>query len=218
MNIQTATYRFHGWQLFSLIAALVLVMTALILALNPDLAEGTRSAIRATARTSFALFLAAFTASAFAVLIPSPLTQSLVRERRFIGLAFAFSHLVHAILIIAYGQLNPEFWPGRTTIGNIPGSVGYAFIILMALTSFKSTSRMLGKKAWKGLHVTGIWFIAAVFTYSNFKRIPMSAWYVLPFGIIFSAVVVRILGKLAQATKRSQAIQRRRAQDSAMVS
>jgi DMSO/TMAO reductase YedYZ heme-binding membrane subunit len=201
--MMTQIPRYHGWSLFGLLSLLVLVMTGLILLLNPDLVEATRSAIRATARTSFALFLAAFTASAFAVLVPSPFTRSLVRERRFIGLAFAFSHLVHALLIYSYGQLNPEFWPGRTTVGNIPGSVGYLFILLMALTSFKTTARLIGPKPWKALHVSGMWVLAAVFTYSNFKRIPMSGWYVLPFGLMFSAIVVRLLGKIALKYKRS---------------
>lgn len=200
MNAQLS--RFHGWSLFSLLSLLVLLMTALILALNPDLVEATRSAIRATARTSFALFLAAFTASAFAVLVPSSFSKTLVRERRFIGLAFAFSHLVHALLIYTYGQLNPEFWPGRTTVGNIPGSVGYLFIVLMTLTSFQATTRLIGRRAWKTIHVSGMWVLAAVFTYSNFKRIPLSAWYVVPFGIMCAAIAIRLIGKLARLQKR----------------
>jgi DMSO/TMAO reductase YedYZ heme-binding membrane subunit len=200
-------FRYQGWSLFSLLAALVLLMTVLILIINPDLAEGVRSAIRATARSSFVLFLLAFTASAFAVLVPSPLSKSLVRERRFIGLAFAFSHLIHAVLIYWYGQLNTEFWPGRTTLGNVPGTVGYVFVLLLALTSFKSTTRMIGATAWKRLHTTGMWVLAAIFAYSNFKRIPMSDWYVLPFGLICAATAVRLVGKLAQANKR-QSLQR----------
>ncbi|KHK66762.1 ferric reductase-like transmembrane domain-containing protein [Pseudomonas frederiksbergensis] len=205
MPTATATppaFRYQGWSLFNLIAALVLLMTALILIINPDLTEGVRSAIRATARSSFVLFLLAFTASAFAVLVPSPLSKSLVRERRFIGLAFAFSHLVHALLIYWYGQLNTEFWPGRTTLGNVPGTVGYVFILLLALTSFKSTTRLIGTTAWKRLHTTGMWVVAAIFAYSNFKRIPMSDWYVLPFGLICAATAIRLVGKLAQANKR----------------
>jgi methionine sulfoxide reductase heme-binding subunit len=210
MSTTTATppaFRYQGWSLFRLLAALVLLMTVMILIINPDLTEGVRSAIRATARSSFVLFLLAFTASAFAVLVPSPLSKSLVRERRFIGLAFAFSHLVHAVLIYWYGQLNTEFWPGRTTLGNVPGTVGYVFVLLLALTSFKSTTRMIGATAWKRLHTTGMWVLAAIFAYSNFKRIPMSDWYVLPFGLICAATAVRLVGKLAQANKR-QSLQR----------
>jgi DMSO/TMAO reductase YedYZ heme-binding membrane subunit len=200
-------FRYQGWSLFSLLAALVLLMTVMVLIINPDLTEGVRSAIRATARSSFALFLLAFTASAFAVLVPSPLSKSLVRERRFIGLAFAFSHLIHAVLIYWYGQLNTEFWPGRTALGNVPGTVGYVFVLLLALTSFKSTTRLIGATAWKRLHTVGMWVLAAIFAYSNFKRIPMSDWYVLPFGLICAATAIRLMGKLAQANKR-QSLQR----------
>lgn len=200
MNIQSN--RFRGWHLFGLTAALVTVMSATAIALQPDLVEGLRSAIRATARSSFVLFLIAFTASAFAVLVPSPLSKALVRERRFIGLAFAFSHLVHAVLIYAYGQLNTAFWPARSFVDNIPGTSAYLFILLMALTSFKAPARLLGPKAWKTLHVTGMWVIVAVFAFSNFKRIPMSAWYVVPFGLIWAAVAIRLVGKLATANKR----------------
>ena len=210
MSTTTATppaFRYQGWSLFRLLAALVLLMTVMILIINPDLTEGVRSAIRATARSSFALFLLAFTASAFAVLVPSPLSKSLVRERRFIGLAFAFSHLIHAVLIYWYGQLNTEFWPGRTALGNVPGTVGYVFVLLLALTSFKSTTRLIGATAWKRLHTTGMWVLAAIFAYSNFKRIPMSDWYVLPFGLICAATAIRLMGKLAQANKR-QSLQR----------
>lgn len=46
----------------------------------------------------------------------------------------------------------------------------------------------------------------------------MSAWYVLPFGIIFSAVVIRIVEKLAQATKRSPSKQRQSTQEPAVAS
>ncbi|MCQ2028937.1 hypothetical protein EA797_14310 [Stutzerimonas zhaodongensis] len=205
MNIQSNSFR--SWQLFGLIAALVAVMSATAIAVQPDLIEGLRSAIRFTARSSFVLFLIAFTASAFAVLVPSPISKALVRERRFIGLAFAFSHLVHAVLIYAYGQLNTEFWPARTVANNIPGGTAYAFILLMALTSFKGPARLLGPKAWKALHVTGMWIIVAVFAFSNFKRIAMSDWYVLPFGLICAAVAVRLVGKLAIANKRSHARQ-----------
>ena len=81
------------------------------------------------------------------------------------------------------------------------------FILLLALTSFKSTTRLIGAKAWKRLHVSGMWVLAAIFAYSNFKRIPMSAWYVLPFGLTCAAIAIRLVGTLAQANKRRQPLQ-----------
>ncbi|EPQ8855584.1 TPA: ferric reductase-like transmembrane domain-containing protein, partial [Pseudomonas aeruginosa] len=181
----------------------VLCMTALVLALQAQPVEGLRSAIRATARSSFALFLAAFLASSLATLVPGPGTRALLRERRYLGLAFAFSHAVHALLILAYWKLFPEtFWSGRSVAANIPGSIGYLFILLLTLTSFRTPARLLGPRAWKALHSTGTWVLAGIFCLSFFKRIPMGGWYVLAFATIFSAIVLKLTAKLAVRLRR----------------
>ncbi len=141
MTVPTSQSAWHGWRLFAVLAVAVLCMTALVLALQAQPVEGLRSAIRATARSSFALFLAAFLASSLATLVPGPGTRALLRERRYLGLAFAFSHAVHALLILAYWKLFPEtFWSGRSVAANIPGSIGYLFILLLTLTSFRTPS------------------------------------------------------------------------------
>ncbi|MGC3194729.1 hypothetical protein ACPTGE_30865, partial [Pseudomonas aeruginosa] len=79
--------------------------------------------IRATARCCFALFLAAFLASSLATLVPGPGSRALLRERRYLGLAVAFSHAVHALLILGYWKLFPQtFWSGRSVAAIKPGS------------------------------------------------------------------------------------------------
>lgn len=200
------TTRIGGWKLFGLLASLVLAMAALILALNDDPAEAMRSVIRATARSSFVLFLAAFVASSLATLVPNGFTRGLVRERRYIGLSFAFSHLVHLGAIFSYGALNPQFWPSRGGLTNLPGTIGYLVIALLTVTSFHAVSKRLSPTAWKRLHTAGMWTIALIFGLSFYKRIPtMSALYALPFALLCAAVAVRWVGKWAQANKRRQA-------------
>ena len=197
--------RFTGWKVFWAISTLVVAMAVVILLLHQDLAEGLRAVIRATARTSFLLFLTAFVASSMAILVPAGFTQKLLKERRYLGLSFAFSHLVHLMAIVTYGVINPEFWPGRSALTNAPGTLGYTFILLMSATSFRAISRHMTGTAWKRLHTTGMWVIAAVFAYSFFKRIPtMGAYYAIPFGILCAAIAVRLIGKWAQGTKRKQ--------------
>ena len=122
---------------------------------------------------------------------------------RYLGLAFAFSHAVHALLILAYWKLFPEtFWSGRSVAANIPGSIGYLFILLLTLTSFRTPARLLGPRAWKALHSTGTWVLAGIFCLSFFKRIPMGGWYVLAFATIFSAIVLKLTAKLAVRLRR----------------
>lgn len=204
MNRPAEPARLHGWRLFSLLSLLVLVVTALALWSQPQWVEALRSSIRVTARTSFALFLATFLASSLAALVPTDFTRGLLRERRFLGLAFAFSHAVHAVLIILYVKFFPEtFWSGRSVAANIPGSVGYVFIVLLTITSFPYAVKLLGARAWKTLHSTGTWVIAGVFWLSFYKRLPMGSWYPLGFGLIFSAIAFKLLAKLAVRLRRS---------------
>ncbi|MFV3371913.1 hypothetical protein ACNFH5_27400 [Pseudomonas sp. NY15435] len=204
MNHPTQPARLHGWRLFSLLSLLVLIVAALALWSQPQWVEALRSSIRVTARTSFALFLATFLASSLAALVPSDFTRGLLRERRFLGLAFAFSHAVHAVLIILYVKFFPEtFWHGRSAAANIPGSIGYLFITLLAITSFPYAVKLLGARVWKGLHSSGTWVIAGVFLLSFYKRLPMGSWYPLGFGLIFSAIAFKLIAKLAVRLRRS---------------
>lgn len=204
MHLHAQPASLHGWRLFSVLSVSVLIITALALMAQSPLVEALRSAIRVTARTSFLLFLATFLASSLATLVPSAFTRGLLRERRFLGLAFAFSHAVHAVLIIVYANSFPDtFWQGRTAVTNIPGSVGYFFIILLTLTSFPAAVRLLGARTWKALHSTGTWVIAGVFVLSFYKRTPMGSWYPLAFALIFSAIVFKLTAKLATHLRRS---------------
>jgi methionine sulfoxide reductase heme-binding subunit len=192
-----------GWKLFWLLAAIVLALSAAILALHPDRVEATRLVIRVTAYTSFVPFLAAFLATPLATLVPNGFTRGLLRERRYLGLSFAFSHLVHLAAIVAYGGLNPEFWPSRSALTNTPGTIGYVFIALLAATSFRVFSRHISATAWKRLHTVGVWVIAIVYGLSFLKRIPtVSTLYAIPFAIFCAAVVVRLVGKRLQGKKR----------------
>ncbi|HCV37703.1 MAG TPA: hypothetical protein DGQ94_03035 [Pseudomonas sp.] len=187
-----------GWKLFTALAGLTVFMTAVVLLSYPPGAEGLRSAIRATARSSFALFLLAFLASSMVTLLPGNGSRWLLRERRYVGLAFAFSHTVHGLLIYRYAQQFPElFWAGRTVTSSLPGSIGYVFLLLLTLTSFKAPMRLLGGRTWKTLHSTGMWVLAGVFCLSFYKRIPMGGWYPLAFALMFSAIVLKLTAKLA---------------------
>ena len=193
-----------GWKLFAALAGLTLCMTAAVLLSYPPGADGLRSAIRATARSSFALFLLAFLASSLVTFLPGSGSRRLLRERRYVGLAFAFSHTVHGLLIYRYAQQFPElFWAGRTVTTSLPGSIGYLFLLLLTLTSFKAPIRLLGGRAWKALHSTGMWVLAGVFCLSFYKRIPMGGWYPLAFALMFSAMALKLTAKLAQQQRRT---------------
>jgi methionine sulfoxide reductase heme-binding subunit len=190
------------WKLFGVLAAMAALVTVAACALAPGPVQSLQYAVRATARTSFILFLAAFLASSLAKLVPSALTMAMLRERRYIGLSFAFSHLLHAAVLIAYVRIAPEaFWAGRTPATNIPGSIGYLLILLLAVTSFTTPARLIGPRNWKWLHRTGVWFIAIIFAGSFLTRVHQHAVYVVPGLIMIAAMLLRLATRFANVQR-----------------
>ncbi|HEX8062443.1 MAG TPA: hypothetical protein VF535_04430, partial [Allosphingosinicella sp.] len=127
----TATTRpgFEAWRLLRILMIATLAATAAAWLLWGGGVEGARAAIRLTARISLLLFLAAFLASPLHRLAAGRLTSWLRRNRRYFGLGFAWSHLVHLVFIILFWRLDaPAFVEGRTPGSYVPGTIGYLFI------------------------------------------------------------------------------------------
>ena len=156
--------------------------------------DGYRMVIRATARTSLVLFLAAFAASAAVKLWPGALTRWLRRNRRQLGLGFAMSHFIHALAIIALWKTDPGvFWVLTNPKSIVTGGTAYLFIALLAATSFDRMVKTLGLKAWARLHWWGVWIVALSFIFTNGKRIPLSGWYALPVALVVAVIVLRVV-------------------------
>lgn len=183
----------EGWRLFWLLS-LALAATALVLLSAAGWGtEGYRLVIRATARTSLLLFLAAFAASAAARLWPGAFTHWLRRNRRQFGLSFAMSHLIHAFAIVALWRTDPAiFWTLTNRVTIAAGGAAYLFIAALAATSFDAMVRRLGPTAWGWLHRIGGWFIAISFINANGKRIPLNALYALPVALVLAVIVLRV--------------------------
>jgi methionine sulfoxide reductase heme-binding subunit len=199
--------QFEGWRLFGLAMTVVTALSAILLVVNGLAVGGVHLVVRATAWTSFALFVLAFSAAAMATLLPNGFSHWQRRNRRFLGLSFAFSHLVHAVAIMAYVRMAPDlFWQDRTPLGNIPGLVGYVFIALMAATSFDATARFVGPRLWKLIHSIGIWVIWFDFVAASAKRIPQSSGYAVPVAIALAALGLRAVAAWHRRKKAANAV------------
>ena len=186
----------NGWRLTGFITALLIIIAVIITIISPTPVEAARMVIRMTARTSLALFLLAFTASALTRLSPSRFTYWLRANRRYIGVSFASSHAIHAIAITTLAKLDPILFQSLTNIGSfIGGGITYLFIILMTFTSFDRTTAMVGPKTWRIIHTAGIWFLWISFTLNFGKRIPQNPLYWIPVGLLFAALAVRIIAR-----------------------
>ncbi len=184
----------EGWGLFwTLTCALAAMSLGFLFAIGWD-TEGFRMVIRATARTSLVLFLAAFAASAVVKLWPGPFTRWLRRNRRQLGLGFAMSHFIHALAIIALWKTDPgTFWVLTNPKSIATGGTAYVFIALLAASSFDRMVKALGPKLWGRLHWWGVWAVAVSFIFTNGKRIPVSPWYALPVVLVIAVIVLRVV-------------------------
>ena len=150
-------------------------------------------ALRATARISLGLFLAAFVASSVNRLWRTRASKWLLRNRRNLGVAFAVSHFIHFGFIAARALTQTSaFWETRVPSSLIPGATAYLFIVAMFITSFRRPTKWLGRTKWKILHKTGVYVIFAIFvgaTAPNLEGNPI-AWVSL--ALLAAALLLRI--------------------------
>lgn len=182
-----------GWPLLGALAA-ILTIAALAAFASTGGSEGIRMAIRLTARTSLALFLLAFNASAIFRIRPNPWTRWQLRNRRQLGLGFAVSHLLHAIAIIALAVTDPKLFAelgGSSML--VAGGSAYLVIAAMAATSFDRTAALIGAVAWRRLHLFGAWYIWLSFmvTFGKRAQLDMAYW---PFiAALLGAAALRLI-------------------------
>jgi sulfoxide reductase heme-binding subunit YedZ len=186
----------EGWGFVALASGLLLAMTMLLLATTGFDAEGARVVIRATARTSVVLFGAAFAASSLVTLWKSDATRWMIRNRRYLGLSFGTSHIIHYIAVMALMLLDPERFFAEE------GSLGfdkYIPVVVLALqlaTSFDRTAAWVGPKPWRWLHVLGSYMFCFVFIQSFGSRIGQGSLYVLFTLIAVTPLLVRVAAAL----------------------
>jgi sulfoxide reductase heme-binding subunit YedZ len=160
---------FGGPRLVGIASLLLLAMSVLILELAGTGEAGLRMLVRATARTSLALFGAAFAASSLRILWRTPATGWLLRQRRYLGLSFAVSHALHALAIGALALvLGDAFEVSGATV--IFGGGAYGMIALMAATSSDRAVAWLGRRRWHRLHRVGVYWIWFIFANSYTAR------------------------------------------------
>lgn len=194
----------NGWGLTGLIAVLLLLLSGGAVLAAPDPVHQARWVIQLTAWTSLLLFGLAFTASSLVRLLPSPTTRWLRRQRRYLGVSFAVSHLIHLVCILALMNLDYVLFlqlTNRMTV--VAGGGAYVMILLMTLTSFDWMVALLGPKAWGWLHLIGGWYVWMAFTVSMGKRVGQGPVYWLGLGIALAILVIRVLGRSGRLTGKA---------------
>ena len=183
----------NGWSLTGVLTLAVVLMAFAIAAAHGFDVEGVAAVIRATARTSLLLFCLAFSAAALLSFAPNPWTRWQYRNRRYLGVAFAASHGVHAVAIASLALVSAsQFRDAVTPPMLIFGGLGYAFIVLMVATSFDRTARLIGQRAWRVLHWTGANYIWLIFLNGFASRVGMRPLYWVPITLLVAVMLLRV--------------------------
>jgi methionine sulfoxide reductase heme-binding subunit len=194
-----STSAWEGWSIVGAVAIGLILLVSIQAMTTTAPVEGVRGIIRATARSSFALFALAFTASAAFYFWPNTWTRWQLRNRRHLGVSFALSHGVHLLAILALGRIAPaELAAEADAVTWIFGGLAYVFIALMTATSFNSTARLISPRAWLILHTVGAYYIWIIFANSYLSRavlipgyIPVATLVVFILGLRVAALVSR---------------------------
>jgi hypothetical protein len=190
----------NGWPLFGLLAA---VETALFAGAWTGFGgdePGLRALTRFTVRISFLVFAVVYAAAPLQILLPSLTTRWISRNRRYLGVAFAWAHGLHALAIALLAhRVGNEFAPRPVSL--IGGGYVYLLVVCMAATSFDRTARWLGPGRWALLHRLGLhtlWLDFAVSWTSAALRASSPVY--LPFALTAWGVAgLRLTAHLARS-------------------
>ncbi|WP_427161976.1 hypothetical protein ACQFX9_10670 [Aliinostoc sp. HNIBRCY26] len=183
-------FSWQGWNIVGFTTlAIGAILTVIFLFQGIDEA-GMRMAIRATARTSCILFVAAFVAAALHRIWSNTYTAWLLKNRRYFGLSMAVSHTYHAIawtgLWFVTSGHSPQF--------GVPAILGYVFLVAMTLTSFRRLANLLSQRVWQILHTTGMYYFWLAFTVEFGLKLTQSPLIYLPFfSLLVLAMLLRFL-------------------------
>lgn len=197
---------FDGWRLFALLALTLLALSIWIAGMRQFEVDGVRMVIRFTARTSLLFFCLAFSAAALALLWPNAWTRWLRRNRRYLGVTFAASHVIHAVAIACFAVMDPAGYAAATSIASyIFGGIGYAVLTAMTATSFDRTAAAIGAHAWRRLYLIGGYYLLFQFMVSFGKRIPdmpLYALFLIPLVVVFALRMIAMAPR-ARTTVRT---------------
>lgn len=207
MQQRSPTGALNGWPIVGLAAIAILASVGAAIAITPDSGEAAARVVRLTARTSIALFLAAFTAAALWRLWPNAWTRWQRQNRRYLGVSFAVSHGVHLVAIFWLQHVRPvEFAQSVNAITWIGGGLAYGFIAAMTATSFDRTAQLIGPRAWKILHTTGSYYIWLIFANSYIGRALAMPEYIPAAALVLLALGLRIAARVARSRTAQPAV------------
>jgi len=161
----------NGKYLVLLSSLIVLIVTSLLIFTSADLVFGLRLGISFTAQYSLALFSIGFIATSLQLFPKNQLTMWIRKNRRYLGLSFATSHLVHGLIIFVLYLMDPDLFQQIVSpLSKVFGGIGFFAIFILAMTSSDYAIKKIGFQRWKNIHRFGVYYIWFIFLASYLPR------------------------------------------------
>lgn len=154
----------NNWNLYFLIALPIsLVMVTAILQTELSSGPAVSSMIQLSVRMAVPFIFLAFAASSLNFVLPSLFSRWLLRNRKIMGLCFATAMAWQGYFILWLVTIHRDYYVEEVYALSdaVEGVVGYSFLILMTLTSFKFARSRISPQNWKLLHNAGIYWLWA---------------------------------------------------------
>lgn len=195
----------RNWTVFFGAIAVTGLTGAAFLAVAGVSDENLRVALRVSARAAFIVLLLVFVARPLQQMFRTPFTARLLRNRRLLGIAFTGIHTAHLGLIIYRARVIDSY--DFTIAANLPGALTYTVILLMFVTSFNATAKLLGPRNWRVLHKLGLYWLFVAFTQTqlpdSIDHLDGVNWAMLV--LIAAALVTRLTAYFAQRQRSASA-------------
>lgn len=158
------TSAINGWKLFWLVTAPISIGMVIAMATaNLSTGADVSAMVQLSVRCAVPLLFLVFAASSIQRLFPGPFGRWLLRNRKYLGLAFAAAMAWQALFILWLVIGYTEYYVSEVYVlrDAIEGVVGYTFLLAMTVTSFQRTRKLLQPRQWRLLHLSGIYFLWA---------------------------------------------------------
>lgn len=187
--------------------AVASLVTWIVVTSDAGFEATTRSVVIWTARSSFVWFTLVYVARPAHQLWRSAFTKFLLAERKWIGLGFAVSHLVHLGAIIAFASPDFGAFMRKQPPSNLIAAATFLLLFAMAITSIDSVKKKMSSRAWKRLHRTGIHFAWISFAGTYTTAIAAHPAYAFPAAIALGIGGIRLAAwfRLRARSNRSPA-------------
>ena len=152
----------NGWPFLYLTMGInAVVVFAYIPTQDLSSPTGILDMIQMTVRLPVPFLYLAFVASSLYRLWPNSFSRWLLKNRRYLGLAFAASMTWQLlfILLLWVGHWDYYVQEVYNFVAIAFEAPGYLFLFAMTITSFMPVRRKMNEKAWRALHWVSIYFL-----------------------------------------------------------